>query len=45
MKEKGGGGRNNMGGFQLKTPTNSNNYEERRDSLLEDFQEFIKQKI
>jgi nanoRNase/pAp phosphatase (c-di-AMP/oligoRNAs hydrolase) len=42
LKKQGGGGRDNMGGFQYKTPTNADNYEERKDSLIRDFKNFLK---
>lgn len=41
LKKQGGGGRDNMGGFQYKTPTNTDNYKERKDSLIQDFKNFL----
>lgn len=43
LEEQGGGGRNDMGGFQYKSPTHIGNYEERRDTLLQKYEEFLKQ--
>jgi len=43
LKSKGGGGRQNGGGFTYKTPTTSANYAERRDQFLEDLKAQVPQ--
>jgi len=41
--EIGGGGRDNMGGYQFATPTHKDNYVKRREELLEKYKRFLEQ--
>lgn len=42
LKEQGGGGRNSMGGFNDKIPTDIRNYKKKRDALLQKYENFLK---
>lgn len=42
LQKQGGGGRNNMGGFSYNSPSDRDNYEQRRDSLLQQYEDFLK---